>query len=136
MQTYAFIVLVGIINSTLYVNKPTQTRQCLITLDFDNEKNSSYPQRWKVMEMKQDLCSLPVNESSFKNKIVNYKLRYYFNNGTYTSPPWLAVNNNFKSKFEMSAWSLCLDIFVMIIFTIDLLHLLCYCCCCCRKTKR
>lgn len=100
-----FIFLAGIINSSLYVSKPRCAHHCVITIDYDDKKNDTYPEQWAVMDMYGNFCRLSLEEKLLKQSI-NIKIRYVFKDGSYFLPTeeWTTLVHPTKRKDKLHSW--------------------------------
>lgn len=102
--TAGFIVLATILNSTLYITKPCEADKCYITLDYNGEKNDSWPSRWISMEaLSSGYCKTELDKEG-SSVLIHHKVRYiYPNRSHWYSGKWVPVlysEKNFQKLME------------------------------------
>lgn len=118
-----FILLSNVINSSLYVTKPDHVYQCIVTIDYDNTLNDTYPKKWAVMENHRDYCKINLEE--YDDATVRFKIRYVFQDASQWLPTdnWILILSDTK-QFEsllktMEVWGTVYSIvFPMLFITI------------------
>lgn len=121
MNATHFILLFNIFNGTLYINKPSSSRDCFISV---GSKDNSWPSKWTRMEINKTTtpqtcsigCSL-LNESSAK-------FAFYLNNGSYHFSDNISVACNGGNRF-LTIFTLVGCITILIILVFISLHILC-----------
>lgn len=80
-----FVLLFGVINSSLYVTTPRNVKQCAVTIDYNNTLNDTYPDMWNVMEKYGDYCKIDLRNSA---ETLRFKIRYVLKDLSH----WLPTN--------------------------------------------
>lgn len=104
----AVLVLSLILNSTLFVTTPNDTIECYVTIDEDNSKNDTWPDKWSRMELdpKSERCSVPITGDA-----INWKVLYVTSDRATLQSEWFAANR--ESATAIAAAILFLTILFM-----------------------
>lgn len=105
MYTIAgFVLLAGVINSSLYITTPRYVDQCVVTIDYNNTLDDTYPEKWVVMEKVGDYCKVNLAE---RVETVRFKIRYFFPDASVFLPTndWIWLPSDIK-RFESSQRSM------------------------------